>query len=114
MTQRLHPHPSNPKLWGSYVDVLDQTIKAGDYVAYASISGRSPQMVIARVVQINRVNSSGEAIKGDYGNNKVSCTIKLQPFLDARGFGRYTDRAVTIKIPNNVIKINWKPPTEGE
>lgn len=130
MTLRLNPHPIDPKLWASYVDVLDQTIRPGDYVAYASISGKSPQMVIAQVIQINRLNSSGEPIyENSYNKQGAGCTIKLQPLIDARGFWRsgqkhdYTTgtveqvekaRAVTIQIPANVIKISWSPTETGE
>ena len=47
-------------LWPEWTDVLGNTYKPGDIVAVATISGRSPQMVFARVIRINRVNSSGE------------------------------------------------------
>lgn len=130
MTLRLHPHPTDPKLWSSYVDILDQTIKAGDHVAYASISGKSPQLVIAQVVRINRVDSKGEPITSGYGNRaEPACTLRIQPLIDARGFhrgGQKWNRAlnqyeqvdkpreVTIQIPNNVIKISWSPTETGE
>lgn len=49
-------------LWPSWTDVLGNTYGLGDIVAIAVINGKSPQMVIARVERINRVNSSGELI----------------------------------------------------
>jgi hypothetical protein len=89
-------------------------------------------MVIAQVIQINRVDSKGEPIVArtyQGSGSDPSCTIKLQPMVDARGFYRYNRRynkstkqwedmdkpkAVTIQIPNNVVKLNWNPPKEGE
>lgn len=50
------------KTYDEWTDVLGNTYRPGDLVAIAIINGKSPQMVIARVNKINRVNSSGEEI----------------------------------------------------
>lgn len=50
------------KTWDQWEDALGNTYKPGDIIAIATISGKSPQMVIARVERINRVNGSGEKI----------------------------------------------------
>lgn len=49
-------------VWPEWTDELGHTYRPGDIVAIAIINGRSPQMVIAKVERINRVNSSGEEI----------------------------------------------------
>lgn len=51
------------KTWDEWTDNLGNTYRPGDIVAVATINGKSPQMVIAVVERINRVNSSGEEIK---------------------------------------------------
>lgn len=50
------------KIWDEWTDVLGNTYKPGDIVAVATISSKSPQLVIARVERINRLNGSGEEI----------------------------------------------------
>lgn len=115
--------------WPEWTDVLGQTYRPGDRVAIAIISGRSPQLVIGTVLQINRVDSKGEEIrkacfkrferddgKWDYERwTEDSCTVRVRPELDARGFyrsnrGWFDDkhneaRPVTYKIPENIIKV---------
>ena len=49
-------------VWPEWTDELGNTYRPGDIVAIAIINGRSPQMLIARVDRINRVNSYGEEI----------------------------------------------------
>lgn len=50
------------KTWAEWTDCLGNVYRPGDIVAIAIINGKSPQMVIARVEKINRVDSSGEPI----------------------------------------------------
>lgn len=50
------------KEWDSWEDCLGNKYQAGDVIAVATISGRSPQLVLAVVERINKVNSSGEEI----------------------------------------------------
>lgn len=50
------------KVWPEWTDELGNVYRPGDIVAIAVVKGRSPEMLIARVDRINRVNSSGEAI----------------------------------------------------
>ena len=52
----------NEKTWPEWTDELGNTYKPGDVIAVATINGKSPQMVIAVVERINRVNSSGDEI----------------------------------------------------
>ncbi len=54
--------PDDPKTWPSWTDVLGQEYRPGDIVAVAVINDRSPQLVIAEVVQINAVDSKGKLI----------------------------------------------------
>lgn len=49
--------------WTEWTDELGNTYKPGDIVAIAIINGRSPQMIIAKVDRINKVNSYGEEIR---------------------------------------------------
>lgn len=48
--------------WDQWEDCLGNFYQAGDIVAVATVNGRSPQLVLARVERINRVNSRGEEI----------------------------------------------------
>lgn len=50
------------KTWDMWEDCRGCFYQAGDIVAIAIINGKSPQMILARVERINRVNSSGELI----------------------------------------------------
>lgn len=51
------------KTWDQWEDCLGNFYQAGDIIAIAIINGRSPQMILARVERINRVNSSGGLIE---------------------------------------------------
>lgn len=123
------------KTWPFWTDVLGQTYYPGDLVAVATVNGKSPQLVLARVERINRVNSSGEEItkhkyfphdepitklrsdgseyqeRGEH-RNMPSCTVRTKPLVDARGFGRWStnketgeNRSVTYSIPENILKV---------
>lgn len=50
------------KTWDEWTDCLGNTYRPGDTVAIAVINGKSPQLVIAIVERINRVDSSGVEI----------------------------------------------------
>lgn len=122
------------KTWPHWTDPLGNLIFPGDVVAISTINGRSPQLVIARVDRINRVNSRGEeivarkSISFDEPVQRLrydgtpylvyqeyrevpSCTITATPIIDARGFSRsstYTGepvKKVTYSIPENIIRI---------
>lgn len=116
------------ELWDEWTDVLGQTYRPGDFVAYAMISGRSPQLVFARVLQIRKVDSKGEEIREfvrweNHPTETLSngrprqvqvwrpgCKVKVLPLKDARGFYRSKEsRAVTLSIPNNIIKVEPRP-----
>jgi hypothetical protein len=112
--------------WDEWTDRLGQTYTVGDIVSVATISGKSPQLVVAEVLRINRKNSRGEEIGEWYYDGQVrtrrpSCTVSALPLLDARGFGRYSDfkynkatghyehtgnlKAVNYSIPANILKL---------
>ena len=113
------------KTWDHWTDKLGNIIYPGDIVAVSTINGRSPQMVIAQVERINRLNSRGEEItegireKGKW-TTVPSCSITARPILDARGFWRWSTkkdqqaRAVTYQIPANIIKITLPVHEEEE
>jgi len=46
--------------WDSWTDVIGNEYRPGDLVCIATISGRSPQLVIAEVVKINKTDKNGE------------------------------------------------------
>lgn len=120
-----------PDTWPEWVDKLGQTYRPGDFVAYASINGRSPQMVFARVLEIRRRDSKGALITVDVRyktGNRIErpngggmmdewrvrkdpyCKVKVQPIEDARSFYRSADaKAVTLSIPENIIRIEPRP-----
>lgn len=50
-------------IWPEWTDELGNTYRPGDIVAIAIINGRSPQMIVAKVDRINKVNSYGEEIR---------------------------------------------------
>lgn len=116
-----------PDTWPEWTDVLGQVYRPSDFIAYAAINGRSPQMVMARVIEIRRRDSKGKEVTerrwdtpdGTYaaGAKLVmvpSCKVKVMPMLDARGFSRGDwktgdKRAVTLSIPQNIIRIEPRP-----
>ena len=51
------------KTWPEWEDCRGNFYQPGDIVAVATVNGRSPQLVLARVERINRVNSSGQPIE---------------------------------------------------
>ena len=53
---------NNDKEWSHWIDELGNKYQPGDIVAISIVKGRSPQMIIARVDRINKINSSGEEI----------------------------------------------------
>jgi hypothetical protein len=112
------------KTYDEWTDALGQTYRPGDTVAIATISGRSPQLVIAKVERINAVNSKGEQIttvefdrttKPWTRTTVPSCTVRCKPLVDARDFYRSGKgffggqekeiRSVTYQIPENIIKV---------
>ena len=131
-TKKIKGDPNIPDTWPSWTDALGQTYEPGDFIAYASISGRSPQLVFAKVLSIPRKDSQGEEIRAfdhyedhpvdTYANGRPvqvrvtspSCKVKVLPLLDARGFYRGGSRtgdvkAVTLSIPQNIIKVTPRP-----
>lgn len=106
-----------PRTWDEWTDVLGQVYRAGDHVAVATISGKSPQMVLGRVERINRVDSKGSLIEDGRweldgrGERKwltvPSCTVSVKPLLDARGFTRWGNaKTVTYQFWQNIVKID--------
>lgn len=119
-----------PYEWPQWKDALGNTFRVGDTLAVATISGKSPQMVICRVERINRRNSRGEPHmdrkwfehpqpiwktrhngtayeeRGEY-REIPSCTVTATPLVDGRKFGRYSDRKVTYTLPGNWVKVDY-------
>ena len=114
----------------SWTDTIGQSFQRGDYIAVASSSGRSPQMVIARVERINSHKADGTEITEFVGwdretNQRItqpSATVTAKPVLDGRGFHRWSakkwndetrtfdprpggPRSVTYTLPGNIIKL---------
>lgn len=73
-----------------WTDSVGQEFSPGDYVAVATISGRSPQMVVAQVVSLNTHNSRGELnTKGWGSSGDPTVTVTALPIHDGRGFIRW-------------------------
>lgn len=94
-----------PRTWPEWTDILGQTYRPGDHVVYAMISGRSPQLVFAKVERINRVNSKRQEITDEVWDTPdrrharnagrvtiPSCTVSVWPVIDARGSTAPTNR----------------------
>lgn len=107
--------------WAGWTDALGQPYGPGDMIAVATISGRSPQMVIAQVIEIRRKDASGNLIM-EHGYGEVeddngtvrrqwgvtpSCKVKARPIVDGRQFSRSTrnPRPVTYSITGNIVKL---------
>lgn len=104
------------KTTDEWEDSLGQKITPGDFIAVATISGRSPQMVVAQIVRLNTHDKDGKhfgcsskaypAVACDedafkphtvprhgggsytYGPSLRTVTITATPLFDGRGFGR--------------------------
>lgn len=123
----------NEKTYDHWTDVTGREFRPGDIVAIATINGRSPQMVLAKVERINRVNSRNEEVVSyefaweDGGENtahwmpgrgkgtrvsKASCTVTALPIQDARDFYRSNrggkQKLVTYQIPENILLVKSK------
>ncbi len=108
-----------------WTDVLGQQYGPGDIVSISTISGKSPQLVVAEVVRIARKDSKGELITCSAGYDratntylsKPSCKVVALPLVDARGFSRWgrwnsvtkaydkPTKTVTYSIPQNIVKL---------
>lgn len=102
-----------------WTDSLGQTFGPGDYVSIATINDRSPQVVFAKVRQINKTNDKGEpyyslgnssarTFRQPYYNVNATQTVVVsaEPVLDGRGFYRGDNRAVSYKIVENIVKLS--------
>lgn len=108
----------------SWTDPLGQKYGPGDCIAYATISGRSPQMVIAEVLNIFTHDSKGEPYTESRWDavsrtlvHKPSVSIQVSPLLDGRDFHRSSKpRAVNLTILGNIIKVpnELKPKPKAE
>jgi len=116
-------------LWPEWTDVLGNTYRPGDIVCVAVINGKSPQQVIGEVIQINKSRKVDQYIDGRYQRGVLepivsthaeigedgryvrttvpSCTVRIKPLIDARGFRRLGEaKAVTYQIPANILKLS--------
>lgn len=92
-------------------DTLGQKIKPGDIIAVATVSGRSPQLVIAQIERINTHNSKGElhVMRTHRGfeekthpdgrtyrvpilHEEPTVTVTARPIKDGRDFTRWSNR----------------------
>lgn len=106
----------------AWSDCLGQQYGPGDCVGYASISGKSPQLVVAEVVAIYTHNASGkrytENTFRDGGWQFIdSVSVKVMPLLDGREFYRGSNpKPVHLKITGNIVKLpsSLKPLPKAE
>ncbi len=119
---------NDPDTWDNWTDGLGSPIWPGCHIAIATVSGRSPQMVVAELLRINRKNSRGELHKGDlcwftkdgkrsnsnphapYGRT-AGATFTAKPFyarFDSRvePWGSEEVRAATYQFQRNIIRIS--------
>ena len=121
-TKKVKGDPNIPDTWPSWTDALGQTYEPGDFIAYACVNGRSPQLVFAKVLSIPRKDGQGKEIMEGYWEpdengrpfgtraERPSCKVKVLPLLDARYFYRSENaRPVTLSIPQNIIKVPPRP-----
>lgn len=96
-----------------YVDMLGQEIRAGDYVVYATTSGRSPVLKYAKVVKVDEV-----AIWSP-GEDLTRMRVGVKEIKNGRGFTRWDARVpgaswkeqdmskvrVTYPMSENIVKV---------
>lgn len=109
-------------------DFMGKQYGPGDTVVYAAMSGRCANLVVATVLDIYMVWFNCYEVGDRYGWEKVpvdskgvadlgaipakvqgrsrqtETRIKVQPIRGARWKQHYTSRAVTLTIPENIIK----------
>lgn len=120
------------KTWPEWRDMLGRIYRPGDIVAIATVSGKSPQLVLGQVERINRINSKGEEITESYlywppgvpevndrgwpnykesqRRTRPSCTVTVTPVADARKFYRSRTpegaaKKVTYQFPQNIVRV---------
>lgn len=125
--------PPSP-FWSEWKDVLGQTYRPGDYVAYSYLVGKTASVQFGRVLRINRVRKNGQEItinqnyvQGTGWVTQPSCTVTVLP-LTKRSGGEWSHRKYmfdyntrtlieqlvddspkTWQIAANVVKLNWIP-----
>jgi hypothetical protein len=99
------------KTWDQWIDCLGNKYEVGDLVAVATISGRSPQLVLAVVERINRRNSSGEEIMMNKSfildepiRHTKECYILKRKAEYERNRGYYYDRYAMEQAANHVCE----------
>lgn len=53
---------SKQETWDEWEDCMGNSFRPGDLVAIATVSGRSPQLVVAEVIRINKTDAKGTPI----------------------------------------------------
>lgn len=85
-----------------WYDAIGQELRVGDYAAVATISHKSPQLVVIKVLGMKDTNNDGSPART--WNGKPGVNIKGKR-LSSR-FSLWDSRAVTYKIPENLIKLS--------
>lgn len=98
-----------------WTDMVGSTYGPGDIVAVATISGRSPQMIVGEVVRILAMDPEGkpyedrewDADSGSY-RRKPSVKVTVQKMAGRFGVRRYTGSrdTSTYQFRNNIIKVS--------
>lgn len=102
------------KTWPEWEDCQGNVYQPGDIVAVAIINGRSPQLVLARVERINRVNSSGELIWANKTFDLDEPIRQERECYTRRGLDR-RERYYEMYYPNHICKpecTEWTQTTE--
>lgn len=104
-----------------WYDSIGQKIHPGDYIAVATINGRSPQLVYAQIKQINKTNKDGkpyyfgfhgpaQALDPQYynlDNYTPTVVVSAVPIYSGRDFYRSDNpRAVSYSIVGNITKLS--------
>ena len=99
------------KTTDEWEDSLGQKIVPGDFVAVATISGRSPQMVIAQIERLNTHDSHGKPF-GAYSKAYPAVASEESDFLP-RTHKRYDGTTYTSPAHIRTVTITATPLFDG-
>lgn len=99
------------KEWEYWTDVLGNEYRPGDLVAIATVNGKSPQLVLAIVERINKVNSRGEELTANKTfdldepiRHEQECYIKEQKAYYENRRGGYYDSYYRERYANHICE----------